>query len=210
MSAENALWSLLHIESKSQIDSLSFQQTKLLVSAFDQTEYLKWAVWHEGLADWHLLDELVSALGLKPRQKIAPPQDLNKPPAFTGLAYAVHTNPAVPVAPEAAETLTRSDAMLNPDGRLSRRFPKKYKVYVGTRGKMHESMTVDLSLTGLQIVDSIPPGNDGNLEVALVNSKGENLSLICALVQDERRTRLKIVRAGKLDLLQQWLQNSAD
>ncbi len=219
MSSENATWSLLHIQSKLQIDSLSFLQTKALVQSFDDAEIEKWATWCEGFPDWQLLEEALPALGVTRKPKAAPvpppaPVTPPKPPPFMGAAPAIanaQTGPSLlpQQLPETVVTQTGA-GILNPDGRLSRRVTKHYKVYVGVRGKMHETMTVDLSLTGLQIVDGVPPGNDGNLEVALVNSRGENLSLICTVIPDAKRNRMKIVRAGKLDQLQEWLQNKTD
>jgi hypothetical protein len=221
MSSEPASWSLLHIESKLQIDSLSIRHARTLVQSFDEAELGKWAAWHEGAADWQLLEDSLQALGVVRRPKHAPviqssanPPPPPKPPPFTGAAQPspmahAQSTPSIKFVPETGVTQTNS-GVLNPDIRLSKRVAKRYKVYVGTKGKMHETTTVDVSLTGLQIVDGVPPGNEGPLEVALVNAKGENLSLICSIIPDERRTRLKIVRAGKLDLLQQWLTNAAD
>jgi hypothetical protein len=220
MSAENATWSLLHIESKLQIDSLSIRHARVLVQSFDESEFGKWAAWYEGAPDWQLLEDVLQMLGIARKPKPAPavvaPPPPPKPPPFTGAAAQAPAQAPLEVSPlppnfqpEVGVTQTNS-GILNPDGRLSRRVAKHYKVYVGTKGKMHESVTIDLSLTGLQIVDGIPPGNEGNFEVALVNSKGENLSLICSIIPDERRNRLKIVRAGKLDQLQQWLTNTSD
>jgi hypothetical protein len=231
MSAENAPWSLLHIESKLQVDSLSIRHARALVQSFDETEFTKWAGWYEGLPDWLLIEDLLQTLGVIRKPKAPPPVTAApppppKPPPFTGAHSNTPPSLSIPVAepamPEIAAvpstlnlpiehaTTQTATGMLNPDGRLSKRVNKRYKVYVGTRGKMHESVTVDLSLTGLQMIDGIPAGNEGNLEVALVNSKGETLSLICSVISDERRNRMKIVRVGKLDQLQLWLTSAGD
>lgn len=211
MSPKKAFWSLLHIESKTQIDALTFPQASLLVTTFGESELANWAAWYEGLAEWQAVEDLLHVLQVEGKGKhaaVAP-----KPPQFTGTLSSAHTNSGAGLPPasmsEAMATITGVGA-LTPDARLSKRFLKKYKAFIQTKLRMHESQTVDLSLTGLQIADSLPAGSDGPFEVTLVNHAGEALQLICSVISDELRTRLKIVRAAKLDQLHNWLLNSAD
>lgn len=218
MSPEKVFWSLLHVETKTQIDSLTYPQVSLLVSTFNENEYVNWACWHEGSDEWQALEEMLSVLQVASKHAANAP----KPPPFTGVTHTGHTNTGHHMAPVTSpkiealvtEPMPSTTGVRAPepgtDARLSKRFSKKYKAFIQGRGKTLESHTVDVSLTGLQIRDGLPAGNDGPLEVTLVNSKGESLQLICSLIPDEKRTRMKIVRAGKLDQFHSWLLDPSE
>lgn len=191
--AEAAFWSLLHIKTETQIDSLTFTQIALLVATFDAEEYDNWAAWYEGEEKWKLLSKHLDTLKITKRTKL----------------YKAQPAPSDEVERDfqTSSEIVKLDMpeMMGADSRMTKRFIKNYKVYIAAGGESYTGATKDISLTGLRLEKGLPLTVGGNVSVTLVNKKGESIELLATVINDRNNDRLKIIRAGKLDVLQAWL-----
>lgn len=191
--AEASYWSLLHIKTETQIDSLTFTQIALLVATFDPEEYDNWAAWFEGEEKWKLLSKHLETLKITKKTKLYKAQ----PAPSEEVQRDFQTNSEI-------VRLDMPESM-GSDSRMSKRFMKNYKVYIAAGGESYSGQTKDISLTGIRLEKGLPLTVGGNVAITLINKKGESLELLASVINDQANDRLKIIRAGKLDVLQAWL-----
>lgn len=184
----NVYWSLFNRSRHVQIDGLTFSQVSLLAYTFRQEQFDDWLAWHEEATEWHPLIEYRNTLD---------------PLAYDYL-FREHPQPPRKIKLPVTESNAVETIEYVESKRLAKRFRRKFSVFIRANGKIIQTETIDISLSGLQVRQPLPE-NFGKVEMTLVPRQGLSLELIGEVIDDEKRNRLKIVRVSNIGTLRDWL-----
>ncbi len=212
MNSESLHWSLFHEGTKVQVDGLTFTQIKGVLKTVDVSQLNQWYAWHEGLSEWKLVQSFPELVG-----NATPPRHLPPfPPKNPGAAALDETDKPLVQVFEMREDGTRVNVQLDKQGfvdlRWNRRFLKSYRVQMAARGLAVDTQTVDISMGGMLLKDSLPLEFPEAFEANLTHPSGQKLRITCVKIPPHSGAawnRVKFSLTAETELiLRTWLLGS--
>lgn len=224
-------WSLFQTKEQIRLDGLRLEQVQSVARSLSVSGIKPWFVWYEGISDWQPLElflpeisRLAVELGFAPIQ--LPEAEVVLVPGPEKIVEKVITKivekvvekivevAPKPVAKPTAKSVLPSDEnektitrILSEDGRLIPRMQMKLKATVDYRGKLLSTETVDISLGGMKLKETLPFPTAASVIVTLSNGKSE-LAMKCRVIDPpstKQKHRLLIETCHRMDLLRQWI-----
>ncbi len=205
-------WSLFNTVDKVRIDGIQSKQLKILLKSFDPHAVAQWLIWQEDTTAWRPLQEIVLEIAEAAATELrAFPAKPPTPP----LAPLPRSSAPIPLTEEVtmtsqAEPQWRDDEgarIANVDKRVDARFDQKFTVIVDHEGTMYKNETVDISMGGMRLRDTLPKDLADMVQVTLINDS-QKLIMVCKPVrmsEDAPVVRLMILKCARLDLLRTWI-----
>lgn len=204
------LWSLYNSVDKIQIDDLKTEQVRIVLLSIPTTRVKDWMICKKGDLHWQSIlsvpefhedvrdlrgdTQNLSSDHLEPKSKTpsAPP---HRRPMFEDIDI------------DSEETLSvmGGDEMHVKERRSARRYHKKLKFSVIQGGRSFETETLDVSMSGMSLEESLPEWTKKKFP-ATVSFNGHHLKLIVERVaEDHGGNKIQIVDADHWDVLRSWV-----
>lgn len=217
-------WSLFNKEDKLRVDDLTPEQVKTILLAVPSHRMKDWFACRGGDVHWHALTDIpefyedVRALrGLSESDNSVPPSEASKPPVPQRDRRAPQAPPSPApqtqshrplfedVSMEADPTLA-IESEPTEERRSARRFLSRLDFKVIQGGKVFESQTKNVSMSGLALKEQLPGWIPKTFR-AQVGLHGQVLNIVAARVEKTDGSQLKILEAESWELLRRWIAN---
>jgi hypothetical protein len=209
------LWCLYHKGLGLQLESLKLVEARALLTAWSSEEADLWLCWQEGWTEWHPIATVPQLVKPLSRRTIAPPTMLKT------LDEDRKAGDDIIILKEGKEM--RAEDFEGTDGirevtlqdlppvveshefvvREHRRIQRKLKVKIEVSGQVFRSQTVDVSVGGVLLADSMPQWIVGYCRLCLrKEEKNEEVRLLCSVVENQTandRRRLAMVNLSSED-----------
>lgn len=184
-------WSLFHKPEKRQLNDLRTDQVEAVFAALPHKQHSEWVIWKEGFSSWKSFTEFPQLLiGLRDiKESVAVPA----PPSFEQEKSVVFGESTI--RKEGVGHLALDDDYDN-EGRHVSRYQKKLTVQILGQGQSFKTHTVNISMTGLQVVDPLPNGLPGYFTVE-IRHESFVVGLVCSEIKSKdgspsRRLRIEV------------------
>lgn len=203
-------WSLYNKEDKLRVDELTLDQVQTIMLAIPAGRIDSWYACREGDLQWQRLAEVEEfyeeASEIKAR---APLEEQSVTRTLTATGTETYIAPKaraaikkVPIS-EAKTRVEKPPTLeaIARERRSARRFVKNLKFRMVNGGNKFESETLDVSMAGLSLKESLPADAPKSVRANL-ELEGKRVKVLCNRISDRS---LKILEADRWDLLRQWL-----
>ncbi len=191
MEPSSLYWSILNRNDLRQINGLTFDQARFVVSLLDKNSLTAWLAWHEGLSKW------------------TPLKDFKE--LFTPSSTPARQLPPTPPAKVEEKELTLDSNPANIDKRMNRRILKNFKVeVVDPRGVKFETRTTNVSTGGMALQNGVPEDFGKSFQCKISRADGSSILAYCSIAKDTgERDRIKFMDVAQIKILMSWLIDSS-
>ncbi len=189
------MWKMRKGDGAIEITELSQEQVYLLYMSFTPEARAEWLISEEGSQSWQIMGEV------NWRQFLRRARD--EPVVQRG---SRHEGPVVIDDLGTENDLDFETKKIQLNARQHRRFNRNLIFAILHKQKNYEFLTRDVSMGGLHLQTSLPPGVPSLLEGRLIRQQ-ESISLKCTVIRNSpaEGCQLRIEWASNRDLLNQWL-----
>jgi hypothetical protein len=211
------LWCLYDNVNKRVIEGLLFDEARAVISSLETEVLEHWWAWRDDWADWKAISEVAGLTEIIYRAsttKYPDPSTLGQVDARTIAPQGLHTVQETSLADLSVAKIESEESDISNVTftlRSSKRFKKRYSVYIELDEKMFKSHTRDISVGGLNLEDPLPSWVQGHFKVRIgkPNNK-KQIELKCCLVEldNEERRRIQILPLQKIEdekALEAWI-----
>lgn len=203
-------WSLFRQSDRKQFDDLSASTVEFFYHALPEQFHGDWLVWKEGLEKWHPFSEALGYLKSRPKEPATPPPVIEENTQTHGtvssrVLQAVATSSlrlkstsgyTSPGLSEGEKTGSRKvlslsdeetmslmlESQLASDDRSNVRYSKKFKVRIFATQGILQTSTVDCSISGLRLSESLPEGLPKFFHLEIDLGLDGKIPLICTAI----------------------------
>lgn len=205
------LWSLYNSVDKIQIDDLKTEQVRIVLLSIPTTRIKDWMICKKGELHWQSIlsvpefhddvrdlrgdTQTLSQEHLQPKGKSSAPPP-NRRPMFEDIDLD---------SEETLSVMGSGDELDVKERRSARRYQKKLKFSVVQGGKSFETETIDISMSGMSLEESLPQWAQRQFS-ATVSFNGHQVKLVVQRVlEDKGGNKLKILDADHWEALRSWV-----
>jgi len=216
------LWCLYDNSKKRVIEGLLFDEARAVISSLETEVLEHWWAWRDDWADWKPVSEVAGLTEIIYRAsatKYPDPSTLGQVDSRLLAPQGLHSVESTSIEDLSVAKLSDANSKDEESDisnvtftlRSSKRFKKRYTVYIELDEKMFKSHTRDISVGGLNLEDPLPSWVQGHFKVRIgkPNSK-KQIELKCCLVDldNEERRRIQILPLQKVEdekALEAWI-----
>jgi hypothetical protein len=190
------IYSLFNEPEMVRIDRLTEEQALVVLKGLSKSAIKEWDVWHVGLKNWLPAGMFLDSYD---KEKSQVPLGLSVPDSSHSESSDIN---------KSGLSLKEEAQVWQVQRRKHSRYQSRMILEVELEGKIWQTTTVNVSLGGIKLEETLPFPN--NTPVNLVLKHGNSkLHLRCQVINDqanpEDRTRLMIQSCEHLELLRHWI-----
>ena len=179
------LWCLYGFSDKRLIEGLLFDEARAIISSLSATELEAWLVWREDWPDWRPVNDVEGLTEMIFRNLMAAPPPIPStstmadPNAFDGPQGLEVSSTGFTGTHSDDEEVKLTDSVIQLEAseeasnsgqfvvRKNRRFKKRYEITIMVGDKTFETHSLDISVGGILLEDTLPDWVDGNFKVRI-------------------------------------------
>ena len=206
-----SLWCLYSRARDTFFNGLSFQEARAIARVLLPEERAQWYAWKEGWKDWRKLNtttELITSSSATVRMVESPP--LPAAVQFTVTPSSSMPFEEMPIEKVITPHLERPKREVHVERKTSR-IAAVFEVEIICQGRKFHSQSVDVSVSGVQIKDSVPEWMAGYCTMLISRADvSQKLEFVCSVVEDQDpddRRRLELHPSKDTSHLRRWLSD---
>ncbi len=193
-------WSLISPDKSWRLDRLSHGEIELILATMTPEEAKRLWIWKKGWTEWKRFELEKNNFRVESRVPFFVCPEVPEDAIGGG-------------SKKGAEKVVKKKDIADKPVQILRKFPRfdivlPVKIVLGTQN--FSTKTKNISLGGICLQDSLPGWVAGYCTVLIHTPEGEQLELLCTVVEDQSITekfRMEIVPSTKFEHLKKWMED---